>query len=99
MLLYGGLAALCLIAGFGLGMYEYELRRQIVHAVHEVRPDLERLTLFARARSLRNSNVQAIYREHYPDSSLLRRHRIVIIVSPACFIAFAILLALAIKHS
>ena len=89
----------CLVAGFGLGMYEYELRRQIVRAIHDVRPDLEPFALFARARALRSTNVQAIYREHYPQSHLLRRHRIVTLASPACFLAFAVLLALAIKHS
>ena len=99
MFLYGGLAALCLIAGFGLGMYEYDLRRQIVRAVHEVRPDLDTFALFARARSLRASSVHALYRDHYPQSHLLRWHQIVSIVSPACFIAFALFLTLAIKHS
>ena len=88
----------CLVAGFGLGMYEYDLRWKIVNAVHEVRPDLEPFALFARARSLRSSNVQAIYREHYPQSHLLRRHRIVTLAAPVFFIGFAVLLALAIKH-
>jgi hypothetical protein len=98
MFLYGGLAGLCLIAGFGLGMYEYNLRWQIVNAVHKIRPDLERFALFARARS-GSSSVHALYREHYPQGKLLRWHRIVSVASPACFIAFAVLFAVAIRHS
>src|SRR5581483_6827975 len=39
---------LCLIAGFGLGMYELTLRRQIVNAVLEIRPTSRRCTLCSR---------------------------------------------------
>ena len=99
MFLYGGLALLCLIAGFGLGMYEYELRRQIVHAIHDARPELDTRTLYAGARSLRSSNVRGLYGDLYPESDVLRWHRLVSLLSPACFALFAVLLVLAIKHS
>lgn len=99
MILYGGLALLCLISGFGLGMYEYELRWRIVNAVHSVRPDLEPFALFSRARSLWRSPVYRIYRDHHPQSRLLRQHTIISLASPSCFVAFAVLLVLAIKHS
>ncbi len=99
MIVYGGLAALFLIAGFGLGMYEYELRRQVVDAVHRVRPDLDRFALYARARALRNSDVIAIYRENFPDSRLLTRRWIVSLAAPACFLLSAAFLLLAIKYS
>jgi hypothetical protein len=99
MFLYGGVALLCLIAGFGFGMYEYELRRQIVHAIHDARPELDTLALYAGARALRASSVHAIYRDLFPESNILRRHAMVSLSSPACFVAFAVLLMLAIKHS
>jgi hypothetical protein len=99
MFLYGGLALLCLIAGFGLGMYEYELRRQIVHSVQAARPDLDTGALYAGARSWRASTVHGIYRDLFPESNVLRRHTMVSLASPACFVAFAVLLMLAIKHS
>ncbi|MGO9436114.1 MAG: hypothetical protein ACLPH3_05595 [Terracidiphilus sp.] len=99
MFVYGVLAILCLIAGFGLGMYEYDLRRQIVEAIHQVRPDLEYRALFARARSLRSPELTAIYLEQFPQSRLLQWHKTVSIAAPACFLAFALFLALAIKHS
>ena len=98
MIVFGGLAALCLIAGFGLGMYEYELRRQIVEAVHRVRPDLPRLMLLARARSLRDSEVVTLYREHFPDSPVLARRWMVTLAAPACFVLSAVFLVLAVRH-
>ena len=99
MILYGGLALVCLIAGFGLGMYEYELRRQIVHAVQAARPDLDTGALYAGARSWRASYVHAIYRDLFPESTVLLRHAMVSLASPACFVPFAVLLMLAIKHA
>jgi hypothetical protein len=99
MILYGGLALVCLIAGFGLGMYEYELRRQIVHAIKAARPDLDIGALYADARSIGGSNVRNIYCSLFPESNLLRQHAIVAVASPACFVAFAVLLTLAIKNS
>jgi hypothetical protein len=98
VIVYGTLALLCLIAGFGLGMYEYELRRRIVDAVHRARPDLEARTLFARARSLRTSGIGDLYRERFPSGRLLQRHKAVAIATPACFLAFVLFLALAIRH-
>jgi hypothetical protein len=99
MIVYGAAALICLIAGFGFGMYEYELRRRIVDAVHRARPDLESHTLLARARSLRTSRVGDLYRERFPNGRLLQRHRVVTIAAPLCFLAFVLFLALAIKHS
>jgi hypothetical protein len=99
VIVYGTLALLCLIAGFGLGMYEYELRRRIADAVHRARPDLEPRALFAITRSLRASGVGDLYRERFPKGRLLQRHTAVAIAAPACFLAFVLFLVLAIKHS
>jgi cobalamin synthase len=99
MIVYGGLAMIFLVAGFGLGWYEYDLRWKIAHAVHRVRPEMQVLVLFSRARSLRTSSVHRIYREHYPDGRLAQWHVAFAIASPLCFLAFAALLALAIRHS
>ena len=99
MILWAALAMLCLVAGFGLGWYEHDLRWRIVRAVHRVRPDLEPLTLFARARSLRGSDVIEIFRNHYPDSPLLRRRRMVSVAAPACFLLSAAFLLMAIRRS
>jgi hypothetical protein len=99
MIVYGALAMSCLIAGFGFAMYEYDLRWQIVHAVHHVRPDLEPSALFARARSLWGSSVYRIYRDQYPQSYLPQRHKAVSFAALACFLGFALFFVLAIKHS
>jgi hypothetical protein len=99
MFLFGGLAALCLIAGFGLGMYEYELRWQIVNAVHSVRRDLEPFALFRRAGSLHRSDVQNLYRTHFPDGTLIRRRWFVSLAAVACFVLGAMFLVLAIRRS
>jgi hypothetical protein len=99
MVVYGALAILCLIAGFGLGLYEYELRRQIVEALHQARPDLDMRVLFARARSLRSPDLKAIFLQAFPESRLLQQHQAVALAAPAFFVAFALFLTLAIKHS
>src|ERR1700753_2613021 len=99
MILWAALAMLCLIAGFGLGWYEHDLRWQIARAVHRVRPDLEPLKLFARASPLRSSEVIEIFRDHYPDSPLLTRRWIVALTAPACFLLSAVFLVMAIRLS
>jgi hypothetical protein len=99
MVLFGGLAAICLIAGFGLAMYEYELRWQIVNAVHSVRPDLEPFMLFARARSVRATELLKLYRKHFPEDALLKKRRLVFLAAPACFVLGAVFLVLACTHS
>jgi hypothetical protein len=99
MILWAALAMLCLVAGFGLGWYEHDLRWQIARAVHRVRPDLELLALFARARPLRGSEVIDIFRNHFPDSPLLARRWIVSLGAPACFVLSAVFLVMAIRHS
>jgi hypothetical protein len=98
MVVYGALAILCLIAGFGLGLYEYELRRQIVEALHQARPDLDMRVLFAHVRSLRSPDLKVIFLEAFPESRLLQQHRAVALAAPAFFVAFALFLTLAIKH-
>ena len=99
MILYGVLAMLCLIAGFGLAMYEHDLCWQIVKAVHSVRPDLEPFALFARTRSLRRAEASNLYRDHFPDGSLLRKRQLVLIAAPACFLLAAVFLVLAFRQS
>lgn len=99
MILWAALAMLCLVAGFGLGWYEYDLRWQIVRAIHRVRPGIEPRTLFARARPLWDSEVIAIYRTHFPDSPLLTRRLVVSLAAPACFLLSAAFLVMAIRHS
>ncbi len=100
MILYGALAMVCLIAGFGLGMYEHDLRWQIVRAVHSVRPDLGPFVLFARVgSSARRSEVLSLYRAHFPNGSLLKRRWIVLFAAPASFVLGAIFLVLAFTHS
>jgi hypothetical protein len=99
MILYGVLAALCLLAGFGLGLYENDLRWQIVEAVHEVRPDLEPYAMFSRARSFWGSEVHQIYGTNNPEGSLLRWHKTISIAAITCFLAFAVFLVLAIRYS
>jgi hypothetical protein len=99
MVFYGVVAALCLIAGFGLGMYEYELRRQIVNAVRSVRPDLDAGLLYASARSLRGGEVLNLYRTHFSDGGLLRRRWIVSLAAPACFVLGAVFLVVAFTRS
>ena len=99
MIVYGVLAMLCLIAGFGLAMYEYDLRWQIVNAVHRVRPDLEPFALFARARSLGRGEVINLYRAHFPDGGLIQRRWVVSLAAPACFVLGAVLLVVAFTHS
>lgn len=99
MVVYGGLAILCLIAGFGLGLYEYEMRRQIVEALHQARPDLDMRVLFAQARSLRSPDLKAIFFGAFPESRLLQWHRAISLEAPAFFVALALFLTLAIRHS
>jgi hypothetical protein len=98
MILYGVLAGLCLIAGFGLGLYENDVRWQIVEAVTEVRPDLEPYAEFSRARSW-DSDLHRIHAAHYPESHLLRWHKTVSLAAIVSFLAFALFLVLALKHS
>jgi hypothetical protein len=91
---------LCLIAGFGLGMYEHDLRWQIVHAVHSVRPDLGPFVLCARVgSSARRSEVLSLYRAYFPNGSLLKRRWIVLFAAPASFALGAIFLVIAFTHS
>jgi len=99
MILYGVLAILCLIAGFGLGLYEHDLRWQLVRAVHGVRPDLDPATLYASARSLRRGEVLNLYQAHFPEGSLLKRRWVVSIAAPACFVFGAVFLVVAFTHS
>jgi len=99
MVLYGVLAMLCLVAGFGLAWYEHDLRWQIVNALHRVRPDLEPFALFARAGSLRRSEVLRLYRAHCADGDLVKRSQIVLLAAPACFLFGAALLVLAFTRS
>jgi hypothetical protein len=99
MILWAALAMLCLVAGFGLGWYEYDLRWQIVRAVHRVRPGMEPLALFARARPLWRSEVIEVYRNHFPDSPLLTRRLVVSLAAPACFLLSTAFLVMAIRHS
>jgi hypothetical protein len=99
MILYGVLAALCLVAGFGLGLYESDVRWQIVEAVHEIRPDLEPYAMFTRARSFWNSEVHRLYGANYPERSLLKWHKTISLAAIFCFLAFAVFLVLAIRHS
>ena len=100
MILYGALAMVCLIAGFGLGMYEYDLRWQIVRAVRSVRPDLGPFVLFARVgSSARRSEVLSLYRAHFPSGTLIKRRWIVLFAAPACFVLGAIFLVLAFTRS
>ncbi len=99
MIFYGVLAALCLLAGFGLGLYENDLRWQIVEAVHLVRPDLEPYAMFSRARSFWGSEVHRIHETQYSESRLTNWHRTISTAAIACFLAFAIFLALAFRHS
>jgi hypothetical protein len=99
MILFGVLAALCLIAGFGLGLYENDVRWQIVEAVTQVRPDLEPYAVFSRARSCWNSEVHRIHAAHYPGSRLLRWHKTISVAVIVCFLAFAFFLVLALKRS
>jgi hypothetical protein len=99
MLLYGVLSALCLIVGFGLGLYESDLRWQIVEAIEEVRPDLDAYATFLRARAFWGSEAHVIYRKYYPDRPLLRWHRAISVAAVGCFLAFAVLLVIAIKRS
>jgi hypothetical protein len=99
MLLYGILAALCLIVGFGLGLYENDLRWQIVEAIQEVRPDLDPYAMFLRARAFWGSEAHLIYRTHYPERPLLRWHQRISVAAIGSFLAFAVLLVLAIRHS
>jgi hypothetical protein len=99
MFLYGVLSALCLIAGFGLGLYENDLRWRIVEAVQELRPDLEPYAMFSRARSFWGSEVHLIYHQHYPERPLLKWHRAISLAAIGCFLAFAALLVLAVRFS
>lgn len=99
MILYGVLAMLCLIAAFGLAMYEHDLCWQIVKAVHSVRPDLEPFALFARTQSLWRGETLNLYRDHFPDGSLLRKRQIVSFGAPACFLLAAVFLVLAFRQS
>ncbi|HEY6488985.1 MAG: hypothetical protein WCC26_10230 [Terracidiphilus sp.] len=99
MLVFGMLAALCLVAGFGLGLYENDVRWQIVEAVHAVRPDLEPYAMFSRARSFRNSEVHELYRANYAEHPLLKWHKAISFAAMVCFLAFAVFLLLAIKQS
>ena len=99
MILFGVMSALCLVAGFGLGLYEYDVRWQIVDAVTEARPDLEPFAAFARARSFWKSEVHRIYAAHYPESRLLLWHRTIALASIGCFLAFTVFLVLAIRRS
>src|SRR5579863_335063 len=99
MILYGVLAMLCLVAGFGLGWYEYDLRWKIVTAVHLARPDLQPYSLFTRARSLGSSEVHTLYRAHFPQGRLIARRRIAFFAAPACFLLGALFLVLAYTHS
>jgi hypothetical protein len=99
MVLYGVMSALCLLAGFGLGLYENDVRWRIVEAVTEVRPDLEPYAAFSRARSFPASEVHSLYALHYPASGLVRWHRTISLAAIVCFLAFAVFLILAIKRS
>jgi len=90
---------LCLIAGFGLGMYEHDLRRQIASAVRSLRPDMEFAARFARVRSPRASEALDLYRIHFPEGSLLKKRQMVLIAATACFLLGAVLLVAAITHS
>jgi hypothetical protein len=99
MILFGVLAGLCLIAGFGLGLYENDVRWQIVEAVTEVRPDLEPYAVFSRARSFWDSEVHRLHAVHFPGSGLLRWHKAVSLAAIVCFLAFALFLILALRHS
>lgn len=95
MILFGALALLCLIAGFGFGMYEHDLRWQIVNAVHSARPDLKPFALFARSRSLHRSEALELYRTHFPSGPLLKKRRMALFAAPTCFLLGAIFLMLA----
>ena len=99
MILFGVLSALCLIAGFGLGLYENDVRWRIVEAVIDVRPDLEPYLAFARARSFWNSEVHRAHAAHYPESRLPRWHQAISLAAIACFLACAVFLLLALKRS
>lgn len=99
MILFGVLAALSLVAGFGLGLYENDVRWQIVEAVHAVRPDLEPYAMFSRARSFRASEVHRLYQANYPENPLLKWHKTISLAAMVCFLAFAVFLVLAIKQS
>lgn len=99
MIFYGALALFCLVAGFGLGMYEHDLRWQIVNAVHSVRPDLKPFALFARSRSLHRSEAVDLYRVHFPSGPLLKKRQMALFAAPACFLLGAIFLVLAFTHS
>lgn len=99
MILWAALAMLCLIAGFGLGWYEHDLRWQIARAVHRARPDMELFVAFARSRPLRRSEIIEIYRNHFPDSTLLTKRLVVSLAAPACFLLSAAFLVMAIRHS
>lgn len=90
---------LCIIVGFGLGMYEHDLRRQIASAVRSLRPNFESAALFARARSLREAEALTLYRAHFPEGVLLKRRRLVLIAAPACFLLGAVLLVVAFTRS
>lgn len=99
MILFGVLAAFCLVAGFGLGLYENDVRWRMVEAVTDARPDLEPYLAFARARSFWNSEVHRIHALHYPESRLPRWHQAISLAAIACFLAFALFFVLAIKRS
>lgn len=82
-----------------MALYEYEMRRQIVEALHQAQPDLDmRVLLFAQARSLRSPDLKAIFFGAFPESRLLPWHRAISLEAPAFFVAFALFLTLAIRH-
>jgi hypothetical protein len=99
MFLFGVMSALCLVAGFGLGLYESDVRWRLVEAVMDARPDLEPYVAFARARSFWDSEVHRIHAVHYPESRLPRWHRTISLAAIFCFLASAVFLVLAISRS
>jgi hypothetical protein len=99
MILWAASAMLCLVAGFGLGWYEHDLRWQIARAVLRVQPKPDAPAPLSRVRPRRDAEIIEIFRDQFPDSPLLMRRSIVLVAAPACFLLSAVCLVMAIMRS